>query len=58
MLLVCSHAAHAFPWYISVVHCVYDQIFNLDCGLWLLILRTKTTLGKATHASVLKLKSK
>ena len=45
LLLVCSHAVHVFLWYISVVHCVYDQMFNLDCGLWLLILCMNTTTG-------------
>ena len=40
---LCAHAVHVFPWYISVVYCVHDQIFNLGCCLWLLVLCTNTT---------------
>ena len=29
LLLVCSHAVHVFPWYVSVVHCVYNQTLTL-----------------------------
>ena len=26
---MCSHAVHVFSWYVSVVHCVYDQTLTL-----------------------------
>ena len=41
----CYLCVHMFLWYISVVRCVYDHIFNLDCGLWLLVLCMSTTTG-------------